>query len=60
MTYYEGLRAAKKGGLILEEEEMLIPQDRGQIPRCNHWLWYYLHRSCKGQSHYRLANTNKG
>ena len=28
---------AKKGELILKEEEMLILQDGGQIPGYNHW-----------------------
>ena len=51
---------AEEGRLILEEEEILIPQDRGQISGCNHQLQYYPHRPHEGQGYYRLANTNKG
>ena len=39
---------------------MPILQDGGQIPECNHWPQYHLHRPRKGQSYNRLANTNKG
>ena len=48
MTYHGGLRVAEKGELILEEKEIPIPQDGGQISRYNYWLQYYLHKSYKG------------
>ena len=38
MTCYEDPRAADKDRLILEKEEILIPQNRGQIPEYNHQL----------------------
>ena len=60
MTCHGGSRAAGEGRLILEKEEILIPQNRGRIPRHNHWPQHYLHRPCEGQGHYRLAGTNKG
>ena len=59
MICHGGPRVAEEGRLILEEEEMPIPQDGGRIPGCNHWLRYYPHGPHEGQSHYGLANTNE-
>ena len=60
MTCHGGSRAAEEGRLILEEEEMPIPQDGGRIPGHNHQPQYYLHGPHEGQSHNGLADTNKG